>query len=231
MQTDKGLLIHRLLLILGLYAYACALPYHTFHMWYIWSMVVCSLADCSAAGASSKEPDNGWLLTRAWRVRSQWSISSGRYCIMSSFECTWVIIRTKTDAQIHKHCLKIYSMICRKIILRHKLRCCKMILTTWLKSVHTVCLAQREIFIVWLQEVSCVHSNCSRSYMQLPRTTVCFEKQAKLLFCTSFTYLFTVIANDVNYASITQFIVYKQLNCFLFIYSTANCFKASERGS
>jgi len=45
-----------------------------------------------------------------------------------------------------------------------------------------------------------------------------FEKQAKLLFCTSFTYLFTVIANDVYYTSITQFIVYKQLNRLFSIY-------------
>jgi len=40
-------------------------------------LTLCLMADCSAACASSKELDNGWLFTRAWCVWCQRSISTG----------------------------------------------------------------------------------------------------------------------------------------------------------
>ena len=48
--------------------------------------------------------------------------------------------------------------------------------------------------------------------------TAGFEKWAKLLFHISFTYLFTVGANDVNYTSITRFMDYKKITILFSIY-------------
>ena len=42
--------------------------------------------------------------------------------------CTIYAFYLELWAQIHKHCLKMCPKICLKIILGHKLRCCKMIL-------------------------------------------------------------------------------------------------------
>ena len=72
--------------------------------------------------------------------------------------------------------------------------------------------------VIYLILISILHSiiiNFLRTIyhlgrLSLPKPYIKTDKTAVQFQLYFFTYLFTVIANDVNYTSVTRFIVYKQ---------------------